>query len=253
MAVPDALLFSSRIAGQRIVSVGRRAKFLVLGMASGDSLLIHLRMTGRLSIEPGGDSAPEDPYVRAWLDLADGRRLIFSDPRKFGRIWLVDDASSVLGGLGPEPLGPDFTPEILAERLRRRRVAIKSLLLNQTVVAGLGNIYADESLFLAGIHPLRPAANLTGDEIQRLWAAIRQVLGEAVSERGTTLRDYRPPNGGKGHYQEVRRVYGLAQQPCPRCGNLIERRVISQRSAHYCPRCQPRVEAMPDAPSPEQP
>ena len=247
IAAPDLPLFSALVAGQRIAGVGRRGKFLILGLASGDSLLVHLRMTGGLFVESCLTPAPADRYARAWFDLAGGRRLVFSDLRKFGRIWLVESAAEVLGGLGPEPLSPEFTPQVLAEGLRRRRVAIKPLLLNQAVVAGLGNIYADEALFLAGIHPLRPAAELTDDEVQRLHAAIRQVLSEAIGERGTTLRDFRPPNGGKGNYQEKRRVYGLKGEPCLTCGAPIQRLVIAQRSAHFCPHCQPADGARPAA------
>ncbi len=239
IASPDAPLFSALVAGQRIAAVGRRGKFLILELVSGYSLIFHLRMTGGLFVESCAIPAPEDRYARAWLDLDDGRRLVFSDLRKFGRIWLVESAAELLGGLGPEPLSAEFTPQVLADGLRRRRVAIKPLLLNQALIAGLGNIYADEALFLAGLHPLRPAAELTDDEVNRLHAAIRQVLQEAIGERGTTLRDFRPPNGGRGNYQEKRRVYGLEGQPCAICGTPIQRRVISQRSAHFCPHCQP--------------
>ena len=166
------------------------------------TLICHLRMTGRLRVEPDGGEPPRDPHVRAWFGLAgpegEGpQRLVFSDARKFGRFWLVSDAQGILGALGPEPLAPDFTPAVLGERLHGRRVAIKALLLDQHVVAGLGNIYADEALFAAGIHPLRSAAALENGEIDRLHAAIIQVLRSAVGGRGTTLRDYRPPYGAR--------------------------------------------------------
>ena len=239
IAAPDLPLFAALVPGQRIISVGRRAKFLIMTLESGDSLLVHLRMTGGLLVEKSATPAPEDRYTRAWFDLDGDRRLVFSDPRKFGRIWLVRNTGEVLGRLGPEPMSDEFTPEVLAAALQGRRVAIKPLLLNQAVVAGLGNIYADEALFLARIHPLRRAAELTTDEVQRLHAAIRQVLVEAIGQRGTTLRDFRPPNGGKGNYQEIRRVYGLEDKPCPNCGTPIQRKVIAQRSAHFCPHCQP--------------
>ena len=159
-------------------------------------------------------------------------------PRKFGRIWLVDGIEQVVGKLGPEPLDWTFTPEVLAERLQPRRVAIKALLLDQTVVAGVGNIYADEALFMAGIHPLRPASSLTGDEIVRLRDAIRAVLQESIDERGTLLRDYRTPYGQDGAYQNRLRVYQQTGQPCPRCGTSIERIRVTQRGTHFCPRCQ---------------
>jgi formamidopyrimidine-DNA glycosylase len=196
-------------------------------------------MTGGLFVENRDTPAPGDPYTRAWFDLSGDRRLVFSDQRKFGRIWLVQSTGEVLDGLGPEPMSEEFTPDLLVERLRGRRMAIKPLLLNQAVVAGIGNIYANESLFLAGIHPLRPAAGLTDDEVRRLHGAIRQVLREAIAERGTTLRDFRPPNGGTGNYQEKRRVHGLEDKPCPTCGTPIQKKVIAQRSAYFCPDCQP--------------
>ena len=240
IAAPDLPLFVALVPGQRITGVGRRGKFLIMTLESGDSLLVHLRMTGGLFVENSATpTCAADRYTRAWFDLAGDRRLVFSDLRKFGRIWLVQSAGDVLNGLGPEPLSEEFTPEVLAAGLRGRRVAIKPLLLNQALVAGLGNIYANEALFLAGIHPLRAAAGLTGDEVRRLHAAIRQVLGEAIGERGTTLRDFRPPNGGKGNYQEMRRVHGLEDKPCPNCGTPIQRKVIAQRSAYFCPYCQP--------------
>jgi formamidopyrimidine-DNA glycosylase len=179
------------------------------------------------------------PHLRAWFELADGRCLAFTDARKFGRIWLVADIATVVGKLGPEPLDWTFTPEALAAQLQHRRVAIKALLLDQTVVAGVGNIYADESLFLAGIHPLRRAASLTGDEIGRLHDAIRYVLRESINARGTMLRDYRTPYGQDGAYQNHLRVYQQTGHPCPRCGAAIQRIRVTQRSTHFCPQCQP--------------
>ena len=239
VAEPDPSELAARLAGQKISGVGRRGKYLILALELGDSLVIHLRMTGRLQLVPGDSSELAGPHVRAWFELDDGRALNFTDPRKFGRIWLTDNLIRVVGKLGPEPLAWDFSAEILAERLSGRRVAIKALLLNQEILAGLGNIYADEALFLAGIHPLRPGASLTPGEIERLHAAIRQVLGEAIGERGTMLRDYRPPYGQMGAYQNRLRVYQQTDHPCPRCGTPIRRIRVTQRSTHYCPNCQP--------------
>jgi formamidopyrimidine-DNA glycosylase len=239
VAEPDVPGLTARLAGQKIVRVGRRGKYLLFELESGDSLIIHLRMTGRLQLITDGSPELAGPHVRAWFELDDGRVLNFSDPRKFGRIWLTENLTLVVGKLGPEPLAWDFSAEVLAERLGRRRGAIKALLLNQEIVAGLGNIYADEALFLAGIHPLRSGASLTSGEIERLHAAIRQVLGEAIGERGTTLRDYRPPYGQIGAYQNRLRVYQQTDQPCPRCGTPIRRIRVTQRSTHFCPQCQP--------------
>lgn len=239
LAAPDPQTLNERLAGRTVIAVGRRGKYLLLGLDSGDSLIVHLRMTGRLEIVAADSPALADSHVRAIFPLADGAHLVFTDARKFGRIWLVTDPMTVVGGLGPEPLAWDFTPDRLAAQLRHRRTAMKAVLLDQTVIAGVGNIYADEALFLAGIHPLRPAASLNADEIGRLHAAIRQVLNESLGRRGTTLRDYRPPYGASGAYQEQLRVYRKAGSPCPVCGTPIERIRVTQRSTHFCPQCQP--------------
>jgi formamidopyrimidine-DNA glycosylase len=245
LAEPDLPAFEARLRDQRIVGLDRRGKYLLCRLDSGDTLIVHLRMTGRLEILPAGSPALAGPHVRAWLDLAEGEHLVFTDPRKFGRIWLVADDQKILGKLGPEPLAWDFTPERLAERLRGRRVAIKALLMDQRVVAGLGNIYADEALFLAGIHPLRPGADLSDDAVRHLHEAIRLVLGEAIGQRGTTLRDYHPPYSAEGAYQNHLRVYGQADRPCPRCGTPIRRIRVTQRSTHFCPHCQPDLTCSP--------
>lgn len=238
LAQPDPAALTDRLAGRTVISLGRRGKYLLIWLDSGAALIVHLRMSGRLTVADGADPA-EFTHVRATFPLADGRRLIFDDARKFGRIWLADDPASVVGGLGPEPLAWDFTPEVLAERLRGRRVALKALLLDQRVVAGLGNIYADEALFWARLHPLRRAADLDSAEIVRLHAAIVQVLRAAVAKLGTTLRDYRPPYSQRGAYGEELRVYQQTGKPCPRCGAAIERIRVTQRSTHFCPQCQP--------------
>jgi formamidopyrimidine-DNA glycosylase len=180
----------------------------------------------------------EDKHLRAWFRLAGGDALAFNDSRKFGRIWLVNDIDEVTGKLGPEPLAWDLAPETFAERIRKRKVAIKALLLDQTAVAGVGNIYADESLFRAGIHPLRKSSSLTADELERLYVSLREVLREAIQERGTLLRDYRTPYGEDGYFQNHLRVYGRYGKPCPRCGQPIERIRVTQRSTHFCPQCQ---------------
>jgi formamidopyrimidine-DNA glycosylase len=239
LAEPAAGLLDARLAGRTVLDVGRRGKYLLIHLDPAAGLIFHLRMTGQLDVVAADAPVLHGPHLRAWFELADGRRLAFTDARKFGRIWLVDDVTSVVGKLGPEPLDWAFTPEVLAGRLAGRRVAIKPLLLDQTVIAGVGNIYADEALFLAGIHPRRPAADLTGAEIGRLCEAIRFVLRESVEARGTMLRDYRTPYGQEGAYQNRLRVYQQTGQLCPRCGAPIERIRVTQRSTHFCPRCQP--------------
>lgn len=238
VAHPDPATLAAVLLGQSFVSVGRRGKYLLLGLDSGDTLIVHLRMTGRLEVLSSDNPALTGPHVRAWFELAGGQRLVFTDQRKFGRIWLVGDTDAVVGKLGPEPLAWDFTPELFAAKLADRRAVIKALLLDQTVVAGLGNIYADESLFVAGIHPLRPAGSLAPEETERLHAAIQQVLGQAIGARGTTLRDYRPAYGAEGAYQNQLRVYAQTDRPCQRCGTPIRRIRVAQRGTHFCPSCQ---------------
>ena len=248
IAAPDPEGFALRIVGQRVVDISRRGKYILFALASGEALIIHLRMTGKLMVVPAGSPDLDAPHVRTILYLMDGEALIFNDARKFGRIWLVPDVATVVGKLGPEPLAWDFTPEVLAESLRKRRTALKALLLDQTVVAGVGNIYADESLHLAGLHPLRTGGDLTDDEIARLHGAIRSVLIAAIGERGTMLRDYRPPYGLQGAYQHQLRVYQQTDRPCLRCGAPIRRILVTQRSTHFCPNCQPEKPFSVDAP-----
>ena len=238
LAEPAPELLTGQLAGRQIVDIGRRGKYLLIHLDPPGALIFHLRKTGRLDVVSDGSSILAGPHLRAWFEFADGRRLAFTDSRKFGRIWLVDDALRVVGKLGPEPLDGFFTPELLAARLAGRRAAIKAVLLDQTVVAGIGNIYADEALFLAGIHPLRPATGLTAAEVGRLCEGLRFVLRESVEARGTLLRDYRTPYGQDGAYQNRLRVYRQAGRPCPRCGATIERIRVTQRSTHFCPRCQ---------------
>ncbi|MGQ9467363.1 MAG: bifunctional DNA-formamidopyrimidine glycosylase/DNA-(apurinic or apyrimidinic site) lyase [Anaerolineae bacterium] len=238
VAVPDPETFARRLTGHRIREIRRRGKWLLLGLDEGDWLLVHLRMSGRLTVEES--SAPDDVHARVVFYLDDGQRLCFSDPRKFGRMMLVDDPGAVLGDLGPDPLGPDLMPERLAEMLRGRRVRLKPLLTDQRFLAGLGNIYADEVLWVAGLHPLRCADTLTPEEIVHLHRAIRRVLEEAIARRGTTLPDrrYVLPDGRPGEFALHLAVYGREGQPCLRCGTPIVRTRVGGRSAHYCPQCQ---------------
>jgi formamidopyrimidine-DNA glycosylase len=237
--------FRERIARRRVESVGRRGKYVVIALDRGH-LLIHLKMSGRLGVAPSGE--PLDKHTHTVFDLDDGSQLRFRDVRKFGRVYLVDEAAQVTGGLGPEPLAESFSLEDFRGLLSRRRGRLKSLLLNQAFVAGLGNIYADESLFVARLHPLRKASTLTHGDQERLYEAIRTVLGRALASRGTTLSDggYRDAGGEPGGYQDLISVYGRTDQPCPDCGTAIERIVVGGRSTHYCPNCQP--ERGPSAP-----
>lgn len=226
--------------GQTITAVLRRGKFLVLPLdgARGDELVIHLGMTGALM-----RATPAD-HLRVVLELA-GRgpkAVYFRDPRRFGRFLLAaggdHGALPTLAHIGPEPLEPAFSAAVLAAGLARSRTAVKALLLSQKAVAGVGNIYADEALWRAGIHPETPAARVPRRRVTQLHEAIVAVLGAAVAGHGTTLRDYRRPDGSRGDYAIALAVYGKAGEPCPRCGETLQRLVVGQRGTTFCPRCQ---------------
>ena len=241
---PDVVAFCAGLVGASVTEVTRRGKYITTEFDTGRTLLTHLRMTGKLLLL-SAQAAPQpvlqdDPHIRVRFDLKDGRLLVFSDTRKFGRMYLVDSPLEVVGELGPEPLSCGFTAERLGEMLTKRRGRIKPLLLNQHFVAGLGNIYSDEALWRARVHPLRTADTLTSDEVARLHEGIVSVLSEAIKDGGTSLRDqqYRQPDGGPGAYQDLLAVYGRAGQNCPRCGAVIARIVLAQRGTHLCPVCQ---------------
>ncbi|MCO5175537.1 MAG: bifunctional DNA-formamidopyrimidine glycosylase/DNA-(apurinic or apyrimidinic site) lyase [Thermomicrobiales bacterium] len=244
VANDDLPAFEERIIGNSIAAVSRRGKFIVLELGTGDWITVHLRMTGELLFRATRTDAraPErEPYLRAVFALSGTTELDFYDTRKFGRIALLDrEASARLDeNLGVEPLSPAFTIESLALALQRKR-RLKSLLLDQTVIAGLGNIYVDEAMFRAGVHPLRPASELAADEISRLQAAIVDVLSIAVESRGTTLRDYRSGLGEEGTNQESLQIYGRKPgSPCVVCGAPLVRLTIDQRTTMFCPVCQP--------------
>ncbi len=237
VASPTPRTFARRIAGSRVQSVGRYGKYLLIGLSSasdgadGLSLLVHLRMSGRLEVV--SCSAAFTPHARlVWL-LDDDLALRFEDARKFGRVWLVDDPAEVIGKLGPDALA--ITLEEFVLRLRTRRGTLKPLLLDQTFIAGIGNIYADEALHLARLHPLRTADSLSEDEALRLYAAIRQVLLEGIAANGASF-DWVYPGG---RFQENFKVYGRTGQRCPTCDSPIRRITVTQRSTHFCPACQP--------------
>ena len=237
IARPTPDEFQALVKGRRVVSVGRRGKYVVLSLDHG-CLLIHLKMSGRLYVVPAGQAA--DKHEHTVFDLDGGLQLRFRDVRKFGRVYLVDRVEQVTGGLGPEPLADDLTLAEFRRHLARRSGRLKSLLLNQAFLAGLGNIYADVALFHAGLHPLRTARSLTPAEQSRLYEAIRTVLRQAIAGRGTTLGDggYVDALGEAGDYQEQIAVYGRAGRPCVRCQATIERIVVGGRSTHFCPHCQ---------------
>jgi formamidopyrimidine-DNA glycosylase len=233
---PDEL--GARLRGQAVLTVSRRGKYLVL-VLSHDWLIIHLKMSGRLYLAGPGIEA--DPHAHVVFRLDGGGELRFRDPRKFGRVYLVDDPRTVLGELGVEPLAPTFTAARLSAIVAGRRRRLKPLLLDQTLVAGLGNIYVDESLWLARLHPLRLAGSLDPFEVRRLHRSIRRVLRAAVRARGSSLSagGYRDLTGNPGEMQGTLAVYGRAGDACPRCGSAVRRLIVGGRSTHVCPTCQP--------------
>ena len=193
---PSVGEFRSRLIGQKIIGLSRQGKYLIFKLGNGESLIIHLKMSGSLLLEPA--SASLDKFIRAIIHLDRGQAIYFRDPRKFGKMILVDKADTIVGKLGPEPLEADFTPEVLARLLDNRKAAIKPLLLDQNLVAGIGNMYADEALFIARIHPLRPAKSLSQQEIERLHHAIQQVLRAGIKNKGASTNTYFRPSGERG-------------------------------------------------------
>ncbi len=237
----DSDTFAARLQGQRVRSLSRRAKYIVAAL-DRDTLLVHLRMTGRLYIRQPQESDPADAYLRVRFTLDDGHELRFSDARKFGRVLLTDAPDSILPALGPEPLEPEFTLEAFAARLAGRKGVLKTLLLNQAFIAGVGNIYADEALNMARLHPLRTADSLSSAEIKRLYHAIRQALETGITMQGASINWYRKPDGTKGEQQQHLRVYHDPRQEkdkrCPECGTPIQTMTVGQRGTHFCPKCQ---------------
>lgn len=233
LAVPTAEELEKTLPGQVIKDVRRRAKYIVISL-SRHTILIHLRMSGDL-LTIADDVEPGVNHVRFSLDFLEGGSLLFNDSRKFGRVWVVEDPESILGRLGPEPLDPCFTTDDLYHRLQSKDRIIKSLLLDQSFIAGLGNIYTDEALHLAGIHPLTSSKRLEHSDAGRLLDSIRSVLKDGVKRNGASIDwVYRG-----GEYQNDFRVYGRTGKPCPVCETEIKRLVVGQRGTHICPLCQP--------------
>jgi formamidopyrimidine-DNA glycosylase len=255
--------FVGELRGATIRRVGRRAKSVLLHLADGRVMTVALRMTGALIVAPPG--APDDRYARVIFRLADGRELRYRDVRKFGRIGLWERGGvsrrprapgrpgarrgiaearepyrvgDVFARHGPEPLAHSFSAERLAARLKGRSARLKTLLLDQTFIAGVGNIYADEALWRARLHPLRAADTLTALEVRRLHRAIRAVLRQGIANRGASFADYVGADGEPGDNAEQLSVYQRTGQPCLRCGRAVSRIVVGQRSTHFCPRCQ---------------
>jgi formamidopyrimidine-DNA glycosylase len=231
----DLFEVTEELEGDVVVAVERRGKYLLLRLESGLALLVHLRMTGSFGFTPLS-------HERAVIALDDGSRLVYRDVRRFGT-WLVLEDAELEPYLatknGPEPLGSRFTARWLGAQLVRRRAPLKAVLLDQRVVAGLGNIYADEALWRARVSPLRPANELSAAEVARLARAIRAALRTGIERQGSTLSDYRAPDGAAGSMQEEFRVYGRDGEQCPRCRATIAKTRVGGRGTWYCPRCQP--------------
>lgn len=222
------------LTGKSINRVRRRGKYIILELSDGSALLFHLRLTGKLYLNSASGAS-----LVLRIRTEDGFSLSFHDPRKLGRAYWHPAPEEFLQFLGPEPLGESFTPQDLHRILAERRASVKAVLLDQRNLAGLGNIYTDEALFLAGIHPRRLASSLSWEETQRLYWAIREVLEKGIKNRGTTFSSYRDALGRKGENQLSLNVFRRTGKPCPRCGTPIERIKVAGRSSHFCPKCQP--------------
>lgn len=242
--------FAERLTGRRVLRLGRRSKYLLADLDGDESLIVHLGMSGRMTVDGAlvGDFVHEtgaaSPHDHVTFDIEGGARITFNDPRRFGAmdLWPTDRLAEhrLLASLGPEPLGNAFSGAHLAERFADRRTSVKAALLDQRTVAGLGNIYVCEALFRAGVAPARLAGSLSRRRVDRLAAAIRETLAEAIEAGGSSLRDYRQADGALGYFQHAFRVYGREGEACvtPGCKGAVARMVQSARSSFWCPRCQ---------------
>ncbi|MDD4801557.1 MAG: bifunctional DNA-formamidopyrimidine glycosylase/DNA-(apurinic or apyrimidinic site) lyase [Syntrophomonas sp.] len=223
--------------GQRITDISRRGKYLALSLGTDHHLVVHLGMSGRFYMQPESE-AISAPHVHFIIHLDNSFKLLYQDPRRFGGIWLCHDTKKIFALMGVEPLSSQFNSGYLTKISQNRKVAIKTLLLNQQLISGIGNIYADESLFAAGIRGDRPAGSLTAAEIKRLHRAIVKVLKKSIEARGTTFRDFRDGFNQSGNFQKSLQVYGKDKQCCCVCGTVIKKEQIGGRSSHFCEHCQ---------------
>ena len=240
VAEPSPKLFCRRIKGQKFTAIRRRGKYLVFELSDAHTMLLHLRMSGRLHLVAAGN--PRNKHEHVIIGFDDGRQLRFHDTRKFGRLHLIKDPKRILDRLGPEPLASGFTARNLAERLKHRKRILKPLLLDQTFIAGLGNIYADEALWEARLHPCRLAASLSTTEIKVLHRTIRRALTRGLKNLGTTLGtgkgNFYSVANRRGRNEDLLNVFRRTDLPCPRCEAPIERIIVGQRSTHICQNCQ---------------
>jgi formamidopyrimidine-DNA glycosylase len=247
----DPIAVAAELEGERVVRVRRRGKYLLLEFESGRVLLVHLRMTGSFHVAAPG-SLPDDPHRRALITLDDGSDVAYRDVRRFGT-WLLLEPKEIDGYLGSrvgeEPLEHGFSARDVVPKLSRRRAPVKAILLDQRVFAGMGNIYADEALWRARIHPLRPANEIADDELRRLVRAVRDALKVGIARQGSTISTYRQPDGAPGRMQHEFKVYGRTGEPCERCGTPIEKIRVAGRGTSYCPSCQPYAASGSSAPA----
>jgi len=239
VATPSSETFASRLVGQTVARLDRRGKYVVFTLTH-DFMLAHLKMTGRLYIaSPAKRAVDEDRWIRVAFHMDNGQELRFSDARKFGRVYLVSYVDEVVGKLGPEPLTESFTLEAFRSHMARRKGVIKQLLLNQEFVAGIGNIYADEALWLAKIDPRRKVDTLKPMEVANLYKSIRIVLRKGIDFEGASINWYRKPDGSMGESQNYFKAYGREGERCVNdCGSVIHKMRLGQRGTHFCPSCQ---------------
>ncbi len=234
---PSVKEFCSNIIGQKLIGIARRGKYLLFSLSGGNTLVIHLKMTGSLLVQPTSSELPK--FTRAIIHLDNNTDIVFRDPRKFGVMRLVKDSDDIVGKLGPEPLEAGFTREILAKLLSKRKAPIKALLCEQEIIAGIGSMYADEALFASGIHPERSGGSLSQDEIKRLFCAIQNVLFSGIGGKGASINTYFRPDGTKGTAHFEFKVAHCGKKPCTVCGTPIQRIVVRGRGSYFCPKCQP--------------
>lgn len=246
IATPEPAAFLARVQGQTVQRIDRRAKYIVCAL-DHDLLVIHLKMTGRLYVAAAHEPHQADRWVHLRLGLDNGQELRFSDARKFGRVYLTTEFAAISDGaaaLGPEPLDEAFTLAAFRARFTGRggvprSAPLKALLLDQTFIAGVGNIYADEALFRARLHPLRRADSLSEADIAALYATVQAALHDGIAYEGASINWYRKPDGSQGESQKHFYVYGRAGEPCRTCGQPIQKIRVAQRGTHFCPHCQP--------------
>jgi formamidopyrimidine-DNA glycosylase len=230
-SVPD---FVKKLTGRKVTGITRRGKYLFFHLDKNGILMMHMKMTGSLLVNPVNDR-----FTRAILHLDNGTDIHFSDARKFGKMWLEKDENAVLGKLGPEPLDKDFTVKTLDSILKKRAAPVKAVLLDQALISGIGNMYADEALYDARIYPARPASSLSPLEVKKLHASIRKVLLKGIENKGASIRDYVRPSGEPGRAHDDFLVAHGAGEKCPGCHSLIARIVVRGRGTYFCPKCQP--------------